>query len=190
MNNGYPVNRSNGWAGTSYSANYLVFGNTSTGSATVTIGGTTTTSNYALVSSYRINTIPDGGATTAFLAERVAGTAGNASAPQAGALWAMHSFWSGLQWAYTATFANTSDATNLPNRYMIPLCITKATQADQARASSFHPTTVNVLMGDSAVKAVKGAGATTGAPGITQTTWQGVIVPDDGNVPGRDWTGD
>src|SRR5262249_54172533 len=93
-----------------------------------------------------------------------------------GNLWA----WPGGDWgpnAWGVTFANSPWGGNWT---LTPMIAPRpwATACDPTRPSSGHSSTCQTLMMDGSVKGVTGS--------VSQTTWQIVIVPDDGlAVPGN-----
>jgi len=162
MSNGYSQVQVNAWGGTSYAANFQVFGLGSVGSK---FGGTDWAPRY------NIGNIPDGTSNTVGFSERMAacGSTGN--------LWA----WPGGDWNPTqwgVTFANSPWGGNWaltpqigPRPYN--------TACDPYRPSSGHSTSCQVLMMDGSCRNVNGS--------ISQTTWQIAIVADDGLVLPANW---
>ena len=67
---------------------------------------------------------------------------------------------------------------NAPASYM-PQIGYRANPAHPYYPSSDHSTTIQVVMMDGSVRAVSG--------GISGTTWNYAIVPDEGGVLGTDW---
>jgi prepilin-type N-terminal cleavage/methylation domain-containing protein len=187
MSQGYPVNRTQDWAGSSYGSNYQVFG--------------LVNNQSSYISRYRIASIPDGGSQTVFMAEVLGGTAPNCNGGTQGygSLWAHPSYPDSNNWRYFATFAvniwgngtttptphadYANCTTGTPSNWnwdMPPQLGVSIANADKARAGSFHPNVAHALMGDGSIRGISGS--------ITQTTWITVVGPDDGRAPGRDWT--
>ena len=147
--------------GTSYSANFRLFGTTRAG-------------GNADASAYTVATIPDGSSNTIMFAEQYAACAGN------GNLWAFP----GIDWGWnwTPAFANTRifPATNaVGGAYEVPQ--PKPTQAacDKRRVQSAHSSTVQCALGDGSVRGISRS--------VSPLTWQYAILPDDGQVLGSDW---
>jgi len=165
LSNGYASNQVNAWGGTSYAANFQLFGLGSTGSK---FGGTDWGSKYS------IGNIPDGTSNTVAFTERQAScgtTNGN------GNLWA----WPGGDWgpnSWGVTFANSPWGANWnqPPQFQ-PKPVTSA--CDASRPSTAHTGGCVTAMMDGSVRTV--------SPSVSQITWQYAITPDDGNVLGSNW---
>jgi prepilin-type N-terminal cleavage/methylation domain-containing protein len=171
VSNGWAARQVGQWMGTSYSANWEVFGS-STGVWP------------AQMSSYTVATIPDGSSNTVLFAEQYTD---HQAAASGGNLWAYPGNpWS---WQWTPNFANrgsfgTGTFTVQPNNqvttiYGPPQMKPTVVQADKRMPQTAHTSTMQVLLGDGSVRGVAAA--------ITQATWQGAIIPDDGGVLGSNW---
>jgi prepilin-type N-terminal cleavage/methylation domain-containing protein len=175
LSNGFASGQVGQWAGTSYSANFQVFG-------TFRVGGP------ADASSYTVATIPDGSSNTIFFAEQYSAStqSGTGTAVNAGNLWAypgIDNTTYGLSaptpgWAYTPTFSNTRTFgagvwTVMPQKK--PTMVL----ADKRTVQSGHTATIQCGMGDGAVRGI--------STSISQLTWQNAMRADDGQVLGSDW---
>jgi len=181
---GYPTNRAaQDWSATSYAANYQVFGNVMSKNYGANANCNNNGKTAILTSRFQIHSIPDGAGTTVMVTEKIAAGATSTS----GSNLALHPIggWDTTTTSnpnYAAFAINAAnDAVYYANWNMVPLVLVKQANNDIGRASTFH-NTCQCLMGDGSVRQVSGR--------ITQTTWQTVIVPDDGGAPGRDWTAD
>jgi hypothetical protein len=149
---------SNGWAGTSYLDNTHVFA-----SSTVP---DPQSGRWVCQAKYNIGNIPDGTANTIAIVERYSCT------PASGysALWAAPC---GGEWGWPETSpAYGMWSTGIPDFDTPP---------EKARfdvPSSGHADATNVLLMDGSVRAVKRQ--------ITATTWLNALIPDDGQIPGKD----
>jgi len=164
MVNGFAANQVNAWAGSSYAANFQVFG---MGSRNSRFGGT----DWA--AKYNIGNIPDGTSNTvAFTEKWAACQASNGG----GNLWT----WPGGDWGpdWCPTFANSPWGRNWsgtpqysPNPYN--------TVCDASRPSTAHTASCVTAMMDGSVRGVN--------TGVSQQTWIYAITPDDGQVLGSNW---
>jgi len=135
-----------GYGNSNYAPNFQVFGSKNTGS------------DY--VSKYNIDQVPDGLATTLFVAERYAlpGTAENCwTCPAPG--------------QYGSQFAYTSQS--------VPQIAPRMSTVDWTRPNSPHFGGEVVAAGDGSVRTVSG--------NITQATWWAACSPNDGKNLGPDW---
>jgi prepilin-type N-terminal cleavage/methylation domain-containing protein len=167
MNNGYPSNRGQDWAGTSYAANYQLFGQTRAGNADQ--------------SKYKVGNIPDGTSNTiGFVCEYGGRTSDH------GQLWAFP----GWDWAgdgrYNAVFAWGGNSTRwtYPNGWggwnQVPLFgVPQAQATARDRVYAIHTGTCLAGLADGSVRGVSAS--------ITQPTWENAIRPDDGNVLASNW---
>ena len=157
---GFPANRGQDWAGSSYGANQQVFG-------TRRAGGNADAAQYTL------GNMPDGTSNTIFFAHTYMGA--TAAGGDHGNLWAFPGIDWG--WQYSPCIANSRShgafAFSLPQ-----IGVTQAI-ADRRLVQSPHTGVVCVALGDGTVRLVAGS--------ITQPTWQQALTPDDGNVLGSDW---
>jgi hypothetical protein len=162
---GYSVAQSGRWAGTSYSANFQVFGTTRPG-------------GNADSSAYTVATIPDGSSNTVFFAEQYAACTqtGTGTTYNAGNLWAYPGIdWS---WAWTPTFSNTR--TFGPGVWtLLPQKKPMTFQCDKRTVQSGHMSMIQCALGDGSVRGV--------ATHISAPTWQYAQRADDGLVLGSDW---
>jgi prepilin-type N-terminal cleavage/methylation domain-containing protein/prepilin-type processing-associated H-X9-DG protein len=147
-----------GWSGTSYGANYALFGSSAVGSSRI---GT-----------YNVGNIPDGSSNTLAAAEVWAGCA-NGTANNA-KLWPYNG--NTQQWAPWVG-VTTGDATwNEPPQFNITpgqkVC-------DRARAQANHPNACNLLMMDGSVRNVSSA--------LSSYNWSIAIMPDDGGTFDSTW---
>jgi prepilin-type N-terminal cleavage/methylation domain-containing protein len=162
LTNGYAANQVNQWAGTSYAANFQVFG---MGNYPSKFGGTDWAARY------NIGNIPDGTSNT------VAFTSRYAACGSTGNLWA----WPGGDWgpnSWGVTFANSPWGGNWnqppqfqPNPWN--------TVCDPTRPSTGHSGACVTALMDGSVRNVSAS--------ISQLTWQYAIVADDGQVLGSNW---
>jgi len=164
LSNGYAANQVNAWGGSSYQANFQLFGLANVGAR---FGGTNWTARY------NVGNIPDGTSNTVGWAEHYAACTVNGG----GNLWA----WPGGDWgpnSWGVTFGNspwggnwTSPPQYQPNPYN-SVC-------DNTRVSTGHTGTCQVSLMDGSVRGV--------SAGVSQVTWQRAVTPDDGNPLGTDW---
>jgi prepilin-type N-terminal cleavage/methylation domain-containing protein len=162
VNGGFPTNRGQDWAGTSYLANAQMFGKTQSGNGRLP--------------SFTIGNIPDGSSNTIGFSEGFAGcTSDN------GRLWAFP----GWDWAgdhrYSAVFGtgNLSWNGGWGNWALPPqIGITQAA-CDITNAQGNHTGTCLVGQMDGSVRTISSS--------ISQPTWQEAITPDDGLVLGSNW---
>jgi prepilin-type N-terminal cleavage/methylation domain-containing protein len=164
LSNGWSGVQVGGWMGTSYSANFALFGS-------VRAGGN------ADAPQYNIGNIPDGTSNTVAFAEQLSvnGLQG------AGNLWAYPGIdW---DWHWTPVIANIrhfpANASAGNGAYQTPQIQPTQALADKSRANSAHTSVCLVGMADGSVRGVSG--------GVTQATWQSALIPDDGIPLGSDW---
>jgi len=162
--NGRRPTDTGGWACTSYSNSWWMF---SAGTYTYRpdLG------LYETKSRYNIGNIPDGSSNTVGIVERFAYYKAYDWAP----LWnhpadpAHHGEYH--QWSHSyGRFGS--------NPYM-PQFGVKPNQAHPYYPNSGHSTTIQVAMMDGSVKSVSG--------GVSQTTWDRAVLPDDGQSLGNNW---
>jgi len=171
MNNGYPSNRGQDWAGTSYAANYALFG-------PIHPGGTN-----ADQSQYKIGNIPDGTSNTITFVDSYGGRTSDH-----GQLWAFP----GWDWAgdgkYNAVFAWGGIGTtrwgagpagwgswNQPPAFGVP----QSQATDRTRVYAIHSGSCLVALADGSVRGVSAS--------VSPATWQIAVMPNDGQVLGSDW---
>jgi prepilin-type N-terminal cleavage/methylation domain-containing protein len=163
MNNGICTTGANGWSGSSYAPNYYMFSqNTS-----MSYGGT----NNNWGAKYTIGNIPDGTSATIGVVERYGsfpayGWSNSAFYPMGGCCWGWNSQASGYG----------------PWGLYLPQ-IGARLQSGNPVAHPYYPNTAHstcmVSMMDGSVRGVSGS--------ISQQTWNYVIQPDEGGIPGTDW---
>ncbi len=165
---GCPTNRGADWSGTSYAANFQLFGVTHVGNADQ--------------SKYSIGNIPDGSSNTITFVCQYGGRTSDH-----GQLWAFP----GWDWAgdgkYQAVFAwggNAPGRWSYPNGWgawnQVPLGgVPQASATDRTRVYNNHNNVCQAALGDGSVRSVRTS--------ITQPTWENAIRADDGLVLGGDW---
>jgi len=150
-----------GWACTSYSTNYRMMGSTYTYD--------NSTGTYWTRSQFNVGNIPDGTSNTIAHLERYAWY----NAYQWSPLWNHPSdriYWgNGHQW--TTEYGQFG--------LYLPQIGLRANQAHPYYPNSGHSTSIQVLLMDGSVRGVSN--------GITQATWNAVIIPDDGATVGSNW---
>jgi prepilin-type N-terminal cleavage/methylation domain-containing protein len=184
IQNGFAANQSSVWAGNSYAANWLVFGNALVQPQPY-IGNNWT-------APFNIGNIPSGTSNVVGIAERYAACQ-NTSIPNSGLaggnLWA----WPGGDWGpyvWGVTFANQpwgslAEGGNYANPYTnwnLPMQIAPNpwnTNCDPTRPSTGHPTAGQVMMMDGSVRGVSGT--------VSAASWLAVMTPNGGAPPGPDW---
>jgi prepilin-type N-terminal cleavage/methylation domain-containing protein len=161
MVNGYAANQQNAWGGSSYAANYLVFG---TGRYTGHGWGTKYTATYTIAN------IPDGTSNTVGICEKFA------NCGSGGTLWAHPDGDWGHQWGPTFAYSPQGGNWNLP-----PLIkpIPWQTACDHLRPSSPHTSSCLVMLMDGSVRGVNQS--------VPTTTWILAITADDGQVLPGNW---
>lgn len=174
--NGYPTNQVNAWAGTSYGANYMVFGQ----GWVVTYVGTNgfPDSNSSLT----LGTIVDGTSNVVGFSERLAtcNTRDGTTVTGGGnLLW-----WPGGNWWWSAhdwgpTIANGGQGGQGNNWNLPPMVsLSDPNKCDRSRVSTAH-NTAQVLMMDGSLRGV--------GTNVTQPTWLQAITANDGVPLGSDW---
>jgi len=170
--NGYSADYPGEWAGSSYGANFQVFGKIISGR------------NY--FSPFTIATLPDGTSNAVAFAEvfaacNGAGPDGDAQG-QAGSLWAMP----GVAWnvQFSPVIAWSGEPVGYGNPppgdwYNPPQSGPTVSTCDKSRPQSFHPGGCNCALADGSVRFV--------SAGVSQATWLSAITPDDGSPLGPDW---
>jgi len=174
---GYRPPNPNDWAITSYWSNFYVFGSARPYDPT--------TGGYPTISKFTIGNIPDGTSNTIGMLERYAYT----PAYSWGMLWAHPA--DAWQWGpnnqWTSSYSAADNAgpsgirgynINAPSSYM-PQFGYRAAQAHPYYPSSAHSTSILVMMMDGSVRNVSG--------GVSGTTWNYAMVPDEGGVLGANW---
>ena len=160
LRSGFPTNRGQDWAGTSYAANFNVFGSVKSGNGELP--------------SYQIGNIPDGTSNTMAFVDSYGGRTSDH-----GQLWAFP----GWDWAGDGKYVGTccwGPGRNWGGWDQIPLFgFTQATATSRDRIYANHGSVCLVGMMDGSIKNVKSE--------ISQVTWKNVITPADGLVLGSDW---
>ena len=169
--NGWSSVQVGGWMGSSYAANYQIFG---TGRDTSTGWGT------RFLATYNVGNIPDGTSNVVGFAEKMATCYNTANAN--GNLWSHPNGDWGTDWG--PMFGESPNANHpagqlnwngLPQIQPIPA----NTMCDPTRPSGMHSGGLQVAMMDGSVRSV--------TQNVTQVTWAQAIVPDDGQVLGPNW---
>jgi prepilin-type N-terminal cleavage/methylation domain-containing protein len=182
------------WAGTSYAPSMVLFG--------ITTFTDPATGCVVQSGKYTVGNIPDGTSNTVGIQERLSSFPGAAS-PGTGytnnwaypmplatglSVGAWNSYGSAGNVALSTWCSNATFGGYTPNSYSYWLPqINPPIQGavgNQAAASPFYPNskhTASVLVGlmDGSIR--------TTSTGLTQTTWNYAVQPDDGNVLGSDW---
>jgi prepilin-type N-terminal cleavage/methylation domain-containing protein len=173
LSNGWSQFQVGGWMGTSYSANFRLFG-------TVRAGGNSDAPQFSVAN------IPDGTSNTIAFSEQYAACAPPASANY-GNLWA----YPGTDWSWTwspllANSRAVGGTTAAPNGYQMPNAARLTPQiqptislCDKTRPQSAHTAVCLTLLMDGSVRGVTGA--------VTVNTWASAIEPADGNPLGTNW---
>jgi prepilin-type N-terminal cleavage/methylation domain-containing protein len=163
MVNGYPSNRGADWAGTSYAANFMLFGATHAGNADQ--------------AQYNIGNIPDGTSNTVTFADSHGGRTSDH-----GQLWA----WPGWDWVgdgrYSAVFAwgPPKNGGGWGTWNVAPLLgVTQQAATDRSQVYGSHSGTSMIALADGSVRGITAS--------VSQLTWQNAVMPADGNVLGSDW---
>jgi len=139
------------WMGSSYGANFQVFG-------TVRAGGNADAPAYPLAN------IPDGSSNTIFFTEAYSASQGNAT----GNLWA----YPGIDWSasWHPVVGNTRSFGG--NAYLAPQFQVTAAAATKYQANSPHSGSIIVGMGDGSIRTCN--------QGVSQLTWQYALQANDG----------
>ncbi len=165
MVNGYSFYQVDNWAGTSYAANFQVFGATAS---------TTNLNQTSSVSSYTIGNIPDGTSNVIAFAERYAGCNGQGNLLHWPGGNRMNG-WNAPDWGVTIGNKMMGGTWNQPPQIGV---LYSSGTCDRNRATSAHSACVTLLM-DGSVRTI--------GSGITQVTWEKALEPGDGGVLGTDW---
>lgn len=166
MQDGYSAYQINQWAGSSYAANFQLFG-------PVQQNTPAPVNQPSSASSYSIHNIPDGTSNVLAFTERFAGCNGQGNLLHwpGGSRW-----WNPVDWG--VTFANklSGGSWNQPPQVGV---LYSSTNCDRNRPNTAHTSTCVVLLMDGSVRGV--------SKSITQVTWEQAIEPADGKVLGADW---
>jgi len=177
LTNGLCTTGANGWAGTSYAPNYVLFGSSSFVD--------TVTNQQVNGSKYTVGNIPDGTSNTVGMVERLG------SCPYYGwsNAWAYPEGGNSWSWSSQGSIAalwNPGGTTNGVTNYYLPQINPPINNyvGNQQPAHPFYPSskhTASELVGlmDGSIRTVSSA--------LTQATWNYAVVPDDGQVLGSDW---
>jgi len=172
LSNGWSQAQVGGWMGSSYSANFRLFG-------TVRAGGNSDAPQFSVAN------IPDGTSNTIAFSEQYAACNNNSQ----GNLWS----YPGIDWssAWTPVIANsraTGGTFAMPNGYAMPSVNGNGftpqiqptvAQCDKRRPQSAHTAVCLTLLMDGSVRGVTSA--------VTFTTWAAALEPADGNPLGTNW---
>ncbi len=165
MVNGYSVYQVDNWAGTSYAANFQVFGASASN---------TNLNQASSVSPYNIGNIPDGTSNVIAFAERYAGCNGQGNLlhwPGGNRL----NGWNAVDWGVTIGNKMQGGSWNQPPQIGV---LYSSGTCDRNRATSAHSACVTLLM-DGSVRMIGSA--------VTQVTWEKALEPGDGGILGSDW---
>jgi hypothetical protein len=187
LSNGWAGSQVGNWMGTSYSANYQLFGTTVLGNARM--------------SGYTVATIPDGSSNTIMFTEQYSASYSQSSCGTTATGSASGNLWSypgvAWSWQWSTVFANTNNFQAQPvttgNTFFTVCPGNKANQtvlsppqfkptliqADKRLPQTAHTATIQCLLGDGSVRGVASA--------VTPNTWLRAVLPNDGNVLGSDW---
>jgi len=168
----------NGWAATSYSQNNYMFTNgTNQNNQNNPWEPYINNFGWLTASRFTIGNIPDGTTGTVGMVERFAYYKGYDWSP----LWnhptgAHH----GKYHQWTTLYGQFLNGSNL----YLPQIGYQSKQSGNFQAHPYYPngghaTSVLVMMMDGSVRGVTG--------GVSQGTWNAVIYPDDGGIPGSNW---
>jgi prepilin-type N-terminal cleavage/methylation domain-containing protein len=159
VNGGFPSNRGQDYAASSYSANYVLFGASISGNARLP--------------KFKIGNMPAGTSNVVMLAEKMGGCTSDY-----GALWAFPGpAFGGNQ--YCPLFANSGGLPLTINWAQPPQFGITQPQCDFGRATALHTGSCQVCLADGSVRGV--------SSGISQPTWQIVLTPDSGVPVPSDW---
>ncbi len=159
MSGGYSAYQVSAWGGSSYAANWLLFGNAHVGNSSM--------------SSFTVASIPDGTSNTVSYTERFAACNGG------GNLWAWpggYWSWNPVDWGVTFANAPAGGNWNLPPQTGVPY---DSANCDRTRGQSAHSSGPLCAMGDGSVRSVSSA--------VSTSTWLLAITPDDGLPLPNDW---
>jgi prepilin-type N-terminal cleavage/methylation domain-containing protein len=180
LTNGLCTTGANGWAGTSYAPNQVLFGSISFADPA--------TGCWVTGGKYTIGNIPDGTSNTIGIVERlgqftVYGWSNAWSYPQAGCCWGWNSQASAYgPWTNGNTTVNGTTITNYFLPQINPPIGTTAVNGQMAHPyypNSKHTASVLVGLMDGSIR--------TTSAGLTAGTWDCAVIPDDGLVLGSDW---
>jgi len=180
--NGYRPGSSNDWAITSYWSNFYVFGNSRKYDP---VNGPNSGGYWDTYSKFSIGNIPDGTSQTVAMLERYSYT----PAYSWGMLWCHptdSTHWGpNNQWTSSYSAADQAGPSgvrgyniNSPGNYM-PQFGVRSSSAHPYYPSSPHTSSIQVLMMDGSVRGV--------SSGVGTTTWNYVIVPDEGGIVQGNW---
>jgi prepilin-type N-terminal cleavage/methylation domain-containing protein len=165
------------YGGTSYAANFLLFGNTYTAEPS---NGTISTTNAFMVA-----TVPDGTSNTICFTEKYGSCGLSTATPVRINAWAYRTgnvYYDAVQWGQT--FANQPSQYGMPagtNNWQMPPQLGvpfNNAACDASRPTAAHSVCMTLLL-DGSVRGVNSA--------ITQPTWLAAVSPADGVTLGSDW---
>jgi len=177
LSNGYPSNRGKDWAGSSYAANYQLFGGSHVGNADQ--------------AKFLVGNIPDGTSNTITF---VCSYAGRTS--DHGQLWAypgwdwagdgryMATFaWGGnsSRWTYPAGWNQPSQSPSVNNQWdRVPYFgVPQASATQRECVYAPHTATCMAALADGSARGISAA--------VTQVTYTNAVRPDEGNPLGSNW---
>jgi prepilin-type N-terminal cleavage/methylation domain-containing protein len=177
MTNGYPSNRGADWAGSSYAANYQLFGGQHVGNADQ--------------AKYNVGNIPDGTSNTITFACSYGGRTSDH-----GQLWAFPGWdwagdgkyqamfaWGGTssRWTFPAGWGGDSATTGNVNGWdRLPFFGVPQDQATLRQCIyANHTASCMIALADGSVRGI--------SSGVSQLTYTNAIRPNDGNPLGSDW---
>jgi prepilin-type N-terminal cleavage/methylation domain-containing protein len=195
-------NITNGWGGSSYAANYQLFGSKSDTRNQGTSGIAAFPADW--ISPYNIGNIPDGNSNTIMVADKYAqypGTPGQFTDPNGKTQQAVNlTFWPANYpedgpSGYTFNPASTPPVVQTVTQnapmfgytgyapagvcYDVPQIRVTPALADYRLVQAGHTGVVQVVMADGSARGV--------SAGVSQPTWQNAITPNDGLSLGPDW---
>jgi prepilin-type N-terminal cleavage/methylation domain-containing protein len=176
LSNGFAANQVGAWAGSSYAANFQVFGRSGFGTGWGT----------SWQAQFNIGNIPDGTSNTVGFSEKYA-ACGSGSTTTGGNLWSWPGGDWGNEWGPEFAVAPNASAPQItsPNgagNWNLPPQIQPnpwQTVCDYTRPSTPHTAVCQVLLMDGSVRGVNAS--------VSPTTWVYAITPDDGNPLPSDW---
>jgi prepilin-type N-terminal cleavage/methylation domain-containing protein len=156
---GWSANQVGGWMGSSYGANFQLFG-------TLRAGGNSDAPQYSA-----LNRIPDGTSNTITFAETYSASNGASY----GNLWSYPGIdWS---WQWTPVIANTRSHGAVV--FTQPQFQPTQAVADKRLSQSNHTASIVTGLADGSTRTI--------SPSLSQLTWQYALTPADGNPMPSDW---
>jgi prepilin-type N-terminal cleavage/methylation domain-containing protein len=157
LSNGYNSRQVNAWGGSSYAANFMLFG-------IYRAGGNSDAPKY------NIGNIPDGTSNTIAFAEQLSDSPVNCC----GSLWAYPGIDWSWQWTPAIAMSRVTGSWNA-----LPQFSPQISQADKLRPSSAHSGQILVGLMDGSVRPIGSS--------INNPTWGYALQADDGQVLGSNW---